>query len=81
VRYQLAPLQTIVGRYGLWPAGIKLVQRSPNIDLCGWENPHFVIIISVLTAFYSDCQKKVAFAEGFFATGAYAAILLRGAVL
>ena len=30
---------------------------------------------------YSDCQKNVAFAEGFFATSAYAAILLFGTVL
>jgi hypothetical protein len=81
VRYQLALLQTIVGRNGLWPAGIKLVQRSANIVLYGWENSHFVIIISVLTAFYSDCQKNVPFAEGFFATSAYAAILLFGTYL
>ena len=30
---------------------------------------------------YSGCQKKVPFAEGFFATTAYAAILLIGAYL
>jgi hypothetical protein len=30
---------------------------------------------------YSDCQKNIPFAEGFFATSAYAAILLIGTVL
>jgi hypothetical protein len=30
---------------------------------------------------YSDCQKNVPFAEGFFATSAYAAILLCGTYL
>jgi hypothetical protein len=31
--------------------------------------------------FYSDCLKNVPFAEGFFATSAYAAILLCGTYL
>jgi hypothetical protein len=34
-----------------------------------------------LKMIYSDCQKNVPFAEGFFATTAYAAILLIGTYL
>jgi hypothetical protein len=43
-------------------------------------HPHGLVVEQNLIL-YSDCQKNVPFAEGFFATSAYAAILLFGTVL
>jgi hypothetical protein len=56
------------------------------------SDPNFIFLVQFvkrkdgrrLRAFltrYSDCQKNVPFAEGFFVTTAYAAILLIGTYL